>query len=118
MGQAIVYCTRCNAQLRSTDFEKGSAVKIEHKTFCRKCLPDGVTPPPAEKPRKRSNATTSISIQPPKPPEPPKPARIWVTGVAAVIIVVIIAILMNSKPPPVPAARNEPAADAAAPAPP
>jgi hypothetical protein len=118
MGQAIVYCTRCNAQLRSTDFDKGSAVKVDHKSYCLKCLPDGVTPPPTEKPRKRSNATTSINIVPPEPAEPPKPARIWVAVVAIGIVVVIVAILMSSKPEPAPATRPEPTVADPSPAPP
>jgi len=54
MGQAIVYCSGCNAQLRDTDFAKGAAFKIEHKITCRKCLrPDSFPRRPIE-PRRRS----------------------------------------------------------------
>jgi len=49
MGQAIVYCSGCNAQLRDTDFAKGAAFKIEHKITCRKCLPAGFIPPPSDR---------------------------------------------------------------------
>src|SRR5882672_3033784 len=111
MGQAIVYCSKCNAQLRSTDFAKGTAVKLEHKTYCRNCLPDGVVPPPIEKPapesssKKRGHHTTSISVQPPRPAEAPKPVLVWVAGLATGFVLV--------SPPGAPRASvSDPAADA------
>lgn len=38
MGQAIVYCSRCNTRLLETDFEKGKASFVERIPFCSPCL--------------------------------------------------------------------------------
>lgn len=102
MGQAIVYCSRCNAQLREADFQKGSAVKAEHKTYCLKCLPEGVVPNSPEKSsdsnpiRKRSG--TSLSMAPAPQKEPPRPVLIWALGLAMGVIVLILALFLFSGP--------------------
>lgn len=126
MGQAIVYCTRCNAQLRSTDFEKGSAVKSENQNYCRKCLPEGALPDARERPatekdlRKRGHGTTSIRMiaPPPKVEEAKKPLLLGIAGAAAGVVVVLLAAVLFSRtdpprpPPPGPvvdAPKPEPA---------
>ncbi|HEV3026112.1 MAG TPA: hypothetical protein VG457_00985, partial [Planctomycetota bacterium] len=49
MGQEIVYCSRCQTQLRTADFEKGVGVHLEGQAYCKKCARDAVSSLPAEK---------------------------------------------------------------------
>jgi len=49
MGQEILYCSKCQTQLRSADFEKGTAVHLEGQAHCKKCARDAVKSLPAEK---------------------------------------------------------------------
>ncbi len=37
MGHEIVYCSGCQTQLRTPDFDKGSAYRIEGRSYCEKC---------------------------------------------------------------------------------
>ena len=37
MGKEIVYCSVCGDRLSSSDFEKGKAITILKKHFCKKC---------------------------------------------------------------------------------
>lgn len=39
MGQAILYCCQCQKQLRSHDFEKSAAFRLENRACCRSCVP-------------------------------------------------------------------------------
>lgn len=106
MGQAIVYCTNCNAQLRSTDFEKGSAVKFENQNYCLKCLPKGAVPDAHERPlnesslRKRGHGTTSIRLiaQPAAAAPAQKPVLLWSLVGGAVVIVLLLGAMMASRP--------------------
>ncbi len=40
MGQEIVYCSRCQIQLRGRDFDKGAAFRLDSLACCLKCAPD------------------------------------------------------------------------------
>jgi len=122
MGQAIVYCAGCNAQLRDTDFAKGAAYKIEHKVLCKKCLPAGFVPPPPPSDRlpapKRHGVTTTsglkaVHVEIPKSP----PTLAWVAGLATGIVAVLIGVVLFSGDPPRPAAAPEPATTKALPLP-
>lgn len=55
MGQEIVYCARCQKQLRGPDFEKGTALRLESQAYCRECVPTPSSPIPAA----RSEESTS-----------------------------------------------------------
>ena len=37
MGQAIVYCARCQKRILESDLDKGSAYQVEHQTYCGPC---------------------------------------------------------------------------------
>lgn len=39
MGRAIVYCSKCGVVINGEDIEKGRAVVIGNKYYCRKCVP-------------------------------------------------------------------------------
>ena len=112
MGQAIVYCAGCNAQLRDTDFAKGAAYKIEHKVLCKKCLPAGFVPPTPSSDRlptlKRHGVTTTaglkaVRVETPKSP----PTLAWVGGIATGIIIVLVAFVVFSGNSPRPSAAPE-----------
>jgi len=123
MGQAIVYCAGCNAQLRDTDFAKGAAFKIEHKVFCRKCLPAGVVPPPPPSdrlpPPKRHGVTTTAGLKAVKVETPKStPSLVWVGGLATGILVVLVGIVFFSGPSPKPPAATDLEETKAAPLPP
>jgi hypothetical protein len=48
MGQAIVYCSNCSAQIRTADFDARKAFKVDDLNFCAKCYREvvGSEPPP------------------------------------------------------------------------
>jgi hypothetical protein len=47
MGQEIVYCSRCQKQLRGRDFEKGAAYRLDALTCCQACAPEVMKSLPA-----------------------------------------------------------------------
>jgi hypothetical protein len=49
MGQEIAYCAHCGCQLRSADFDKGGAFRVDLLCYCKKCAPDAVKSLPPEK---------------------------------------------------------------------
>ena len=50
MGQEIFYCSACQTQLRSADFEKGKAHKLLGlDAICAKCVPEALKTLPPEK---------------------------------------------------------------------
>jgi hypothetical protein len=108
MGQAIVYCAVCNAQLREPDFARGAAFKIEHKVYCKKCAPADAAARPAERPAspRRHGITTTSGLKAVQP-DPPRtsPAAAWIAGLATGILVVLIGVVFfsgHSSPPPDP----------------
>ena len=117
MGQEIVHCSVCGDRLRSSDFEKGEALRIDHTAYCRKCAPAGSTPdplPPAalDSTRKmRVGSTVRIPIATPRRPTEAVPAStppilIWGGAGLAVLILAAAAYVMTSssnrhaEPPP------------------
>jgi hypothetical protein len=100
MGQAIVYCSKCSAQLRWSDFESGRAFKVDDLSICKKCYREVVgheppavakLPTPAVKPApatSRSHATERIGIVPPPRALAPKS-----TGTYAIFGTVGIAVV-------------------------
>jgi hypothetical protein len=49
MGQEIFYCFNCQTQLRTADFERGSAFRIESRVVCTKCSKSALELLPPEK---------------------------------------------------------------------
>jgi hypothetical protein len=106
MGQAIVYCSKCSAQLRGADFESGRAFRVADLSVCRKCYREVVgheppaiakPPTPAVKPTpptSRSNATTRIGIVPPSAAPAPKNTAIYAIFAAVGIVVLGIFLAM------------------------
>lgn len=92
MGQAIVYCSNCSAQLRGSDFETRRAFKIDDLQFCLKCYREvvGAEPPPVIKPAvpaasRPSGGTSRITIAPPPAPPPEAHNRGTLYGVYAAV---------------------------------
>src|SRR5579864_8220589 len=48
MGQEILYCSKCQTQLRSADFEKEKAYRLHNSVFCYKCARESVHSLPPE----------------------------------------------------------------------
>ncbi|RPH35768.1 MAG: hypothetical protein EHM91_16810, partial [Planctomycetota bacterium] len=127
MGQAIVYCSNCSAQLRGSDFESRKAFKVDDLNFCAKCCREvlGSEPSPAPaapNPKLGSTARMSVVHHSAPPAPPPERSGATVGIVAAVgigVVIVIIIVLMSGgedrRPAPPPVAAG-PAAPAPAPA--
>src|SRR5258706_12017255 len=98
MGQEIVYCCRCQTQLRSRDFEKGTALRLESRACCASCAPEVLKSLPPETARallqqavaarssKKSSETSRITAQVPATssrvaPAAPEPSSFGGTGV-------------------------------------
>jgi hypothetical protein len=76
MGQAIVYCSNCSAQLRSSDFEAKKAFKVEEHNFCAKCYHEivGSEPPPPSRPPSFPPHTPLPTLVP-TPKKPPSSTK-------------------------------------------
>jgi hypothetical protein len=66
MGQAILYCCRCQTQLRSQDFEKGKAFRLDDKVCCLNCTPEVMKSLPK---------AAAKGVPQPVPPPGPVPAK-------------------------------------------
>jgi hypothetical protein len=49
VGYEILYCSRCQAQLRGREFERGDAFRIEDQAVCKTCAPEVVKSLPPDK---------------------------------------------------------------------
>src|ERR1043165_8851564 len=67
MGQEILYCSSCQNQLRSAEFEKGKAFRVGAEAICAKCAPEALKTLPSEK---RDALQKSMMGEP--PPTTPK----------------------------------------------
>jgi formylglycine-generating enzyme required for sulfatase activity len=135
MGQEIAYCARCGRQLRSSDFDKGGAFRVDLQSYCKTCAPDAVKSLPPEKIQALLKQGRPAKEPPPSKPaaEPtPRPIRVpsgrspslALGGGATVLIGVVLALIVvaNGRSPapaapptvaapvPVPIPKNEPAA--------
>jgi hypothetical protein len=127
MGQAIVYCSNCSAQLRGSDFESRKAFKVDDLNFCLKCYEEvvGSAPPPAPAPlppastknripipSKTSHGTTSISIVPPGPAPESNATLYGILGAIGVAVLLLLGFVMSggNDRPAAPAPATPPAA--------
>src|SRR6516225_1724128 len=106
MGQAIVYCSKCSAQLRGVDFESGRAFRVDDLSVCKKCYREvvGHEPPSIAKPAtaavkptpptSRSHATTRIGIVPPSPAPAPRNTAIYAFSAAVGVAVLGLVLAM------------------------
>src|ERR1043166_6242256 len=109
MGQAIVYCSNCSAQIRGADFEARRAFKVEEQVFCAKCcrevlgsLPEAPLTASSTKLKAHAassssrtpSSTSRIKIEHLAPPPTPPPKSGSMVGVAAIVGVVAIVIVI------------------------
>ncbi len=131
MGQEIVYCSRCQIQLRGKDFEKGAAFRLDALACCLKCAPEVMKSLPNEavqlllkqmaSPRTPSHSETSriitLSTSTTKTPHAGRrtrssaPSGIVAAAAVGLVIVVLLAVAVASsakpaKPPPAPAPKE------------
>jgi Na+-transporting methylmalonyl-CoA/oxaloacetate decarboxylase gamma subunit len=132
MGQEIVHCSVCGVRLRSHDFEKGDAIRVEHTAYCKKCSPHPI-PTPAHAPssstttRRKQSSTGQIPVVTPRrpmeavPDQATSPLLLWGGAGVVVAVLILIAFMVTGRsrpapvtvtpPPPAPetAERKEPA---------
>lgn len=126
MGQAIVYCSNCSAQLRGSDFDARKAFKVDDLNFCLKCYQEvvGSVPPPPPAPSlsastknripvpvKSPHGTTSVSIVP-APQDPSSNATLYgILGAIGFGVLLLLGFVMSggSERPAAPAASPQPA---------
>ena len=104
MGQEVVHCSACGLRLRSSDFERGEALRVDHTSYCRACRPASLlpssTPPPSGTTRRKNVSTSRIPIITPRHAMPavsqeqPSRALLWgaVAGVAALLVMGLFAL--------------------------
>lgn len=117
MGQEVLYCAKCNIQIRGADTGKAGVYRVQQSAYCDRCVRDVVTslpskelkailttretprsPSPAVRPA-RSTATASAA--------PPHSIRTmaWALGgglaIAAVAVVAVVIVISASSSPPV-----------------
>jgi len=131
MGQEIVHCSVCGIRLRSNDFERGEAVRIDHAAYCKKCSANLILPEPtvsssSTATKKALSSTGRIPIGTPRRAMEPvtgsralPPALLWGGGGILVVLVFAIVLTLGSRtsPPPPPPAPAPEAAPRPAPAP-
>lgn len=118
MGQAILYCFKCQKRILAADFAKGQAFEVANQATCSACVPELLktlgpkdretllsrTAKPSQE-RQKSTGTSHAAIPerrpgssqaatlPPRPPTPPGnpalPIGIAVAVVAAILIAVV-----------------------------
>jgi hypothetical protein len=110
VGYEILYCSRCQAQLRGRQFESGDAFRIEDQGVCKNCAPEVIKSLPPDKVQillkqmvvaqgKSSPKTgrTPSAPYPPaeKPPQataagsrPPSQTPIWI-GIGVLLVLVL-----------------------------
>ena len=128
MGQEIVYCSRCQIQLRGRDFEKGAAFRIDALACCLKCAPEVVKSIPDEAvqqllkemaaPRNHSetsrimtlaSSSTTKTPHAGRRPRAASPGGMYAAaagGGLAALVLVCVAVATSGKPPPAPAVRE------------
>ena len=118
MGQEILYCWKCNTRILGSDFEKGTAFQVGHRSSCGACASELLaTLPPGEREKllarmfksKQERGGTSRStarVHPPTvaPARRPKP---FPTGLAlgaagGLVGLVLLIVLLSGGPPPPP----------------
>lgn len=123
MGYEIVYCSSCQSQIRGADLEKGSAVRVDGKAYCRACtkmFPKPVVPtaasrrppPPAKRPSSDNHPSVSATPRSPRPAVATSaPLPFIVGGVAAGLALLILIGFALTRPgtPPAKAAAAPPA---------
>ncbi|HYE99144.1 MAG TPA: hypothetical protein VEJ18_09555 [Planctomycetota bacterium] len=136
MGREILYCALCQSQLRGSDFDKGSAVRLGTEGYCRACVPQALKTLPQDKVdalvKVLSAAQDTPKTDPPPEtrrtavPEARTPRRalpraragspVWVMGVAgAVVVALLLAVLaFSGRPTDPPKTERRPTADTVA----
>src|SRR3954468_10722960 len=108
MGQEIAYCALCGCQLRSADFHKGGAFRVDIQSYCKKCAPEAVKSLPPEKiqeilkqgyapkksaPEGSGQPITARALRVPAGTSGPRQNVIVAVAATAVVLGVVIALL-------------------------
>ncbi|HEX7901475.1 MAG TPA: hypothetical protein VF950_27195 [Planctomycetota bacterium] len=134
MGQEIVYCSRCQIQLRGRDFEKGAAFRIDALACCLKCAPDVMKSLPnaavqdllkqMAAPRTSHSETSRImtlststtkTAHAGRRTRASSPSGIYVAAGVGLVIVVLLIVAVSSSAKPAPAPKSVVAAPPALP---
>jgi hypothetical protein len=112
MGQEIAYCARCGKQLRSADFEKGGAFRVDIQSYCKGCAPDAVKSLPPEKIQALLKQGRAAKETPPSRPVLEVPARpvrasglssskgaLGIAGTALVGGIIVLLVFTHGRPP-------------------
>src|SRR5262245_2293339 len=106
MGQEIVYCCRCQIQLRGKDFEKGAAFHVGGQVCCKGCVAEvsgtlpGTPVQPPEKAHPHSHSSTSqIPRVAGTSPEPTSTGWIPVLALVGVIGAVLLFVFAGGSDP-------------------
>jgi len=111
MGKEIVYCDVCGDRILESEFEKGNAVTLLKKKYCRKCSRtlDKVTATPdvdsssVKTPLPRKLQLRSLAPADKRDAAPQKPALsmpfIIAIGIGIVVVILLIVVLSRSGPP-------------------
>ncbi len=114
MGQEIVHCSACGVRLRSVDFEKGEALRVDYTAYCVKCAPEGAKPDPLSTSgtRKKLGSTNAIPVITPRrgmeavSAQRLSPALLWGGGALVVALLAAVVAAMSGRsartPPPPP----------------
>ena len=109
MGQEIVHCSVCGVRLRSSDFERGEALRIDRTAYCKKCSEQIILPEPlptSTTTNKRKTSTARIPIVTPRRAMEPvagadsfPPALLWGGGALLIALIAAIALATGRRSP-------------------
>jgi hypothetical protein len=102
MGKEIVYCSVCGERILESDFDKGRAVTILKKNYCKKCAKDiikaNATPEGSGESKIKSPSPRRLEVRPVPPGVmrdlPPKRLSISIPFIIAIVIGILAAILL------------------------
>lgn len=113
MGQEILYCAKCQSQLRSAQFEKRTALRFEGQAWCLACAeasiptlpPDAAVRlgreiellknPTAPKPVSLGSSSRLSTVPPPRPAASASKNRVWGVAAVGLALAVILGLMIG-----------------------
>lgn len=89
MGKETVYCSLCGDRIPSQDFEKGKAVTVLKKHFCRKCALSTVKDSSQGQAHDPTVTPSRVKIRTQRMPLADKPSRIGSNRIPFLIAAII-----------------------------